>query len=312
MALTFTQINAAAAQACDGALGFTDGTDDYILGGWTSGTGTLDAFWKSTNNGVSFAAQTAFAYPAHTFASAKKGNVLYVVGGDVYSPINSGGYIKSSKKFEGGAWVSIAADCGIANRCIGQLVCDGTDFYYFGGQQGELISSGVYHTVLKSTDNCATFTSILADTTPYFTGGLLWGAVVYFKGLFWKIGGAMYDSNPVIRTYVTKIYSSSDAITWTFRGNFKGIGRHYHQCVVYNNKIRLIGGYNMFYGNNIGDVWTIDWDGTNLTQVYEGTVSFTPRHAHTAWVSADGILVFGGTDNDSPTINNDLWLITEA
>jgi hypothetical protein len=312
--VNYTQKSPSVAQACDGALGFSDGTNDFIAWGWISGSTSIPNLWKSTNGGSSFAAQADLPYPAHTLAAAKKANDIYVVGGDVFNPINSGDFIRSSGKFVGGVYSQIAANCGIADRCLGQLVYnDDTDeFLYFGGQRGVNITDGVYNTVMKSTNNCNSFTVIQADTTPYFAGGLLYGAVIYFKGLYWKICGALYDNNTAARTYVTKIFSSPDGITWTYRDDFKGIGRHYLQTIVYKNKIWLFGGYNSCYGGNLDDVWTIDWNGIRVQQQYMGTTPFTPRHAHTCWLNSQGIMFFGGTDNDAPTLNNDIWLITET
>lgn len=311
--LNFEQIAASVAQPCDGAVGFWDGTDNFIAWGWTASSNTLNKFWKSTDGGATFMALPDLPYPAHTIATTKKGNVLYAVGGDVFNPINSGDFIRSSGKIEAGVYSQISANCGIENRCLSQLVYnpDADEFLLFGGQEGTNITDGVYHTVMRSTDNCASFTTILEDTTPFFTGGLLWGSVIFFKGLYWKIGGAIYDNIVAKRTYVTAIFSSPNGISWTYQGQFKGLGRHYMQLVEYNGKMRVIDGYNPGYGDNMADIWTLDWNGIRVLQTYEGGTPFTPRHAHSCWVTDAGIMLFGGTDNDAPTLNNDLWLITE-
>jgi hypothetical protein len=311
--LNFEQIAANVAQPCDGAVGFYDGTNNFIAWGWTAASNTLDKLWRSTDGGVTFAALPDLPFPAHTLATAMKGNVLYAVGGDVFNPINSGDFIRSSGKIESGVYSEIAADCGIEDRCLCQLVYnpDADEFLLLGGQQGTNISDGIYNTVMRSVDNCASFSTILADTTPFFAGGLLWGSVAYFKGLYWKVGGAMYDNIVSKRTYVRSIFSSPDGIDWTYQGEFKGHGRHYMQLIEYNNKLRVIDGYNPFYGDNLADIWTLDWNGIRVLQTYEGSTPFTPRHAQSCWKNDAGILLFAGTDNDAPTVNNDLWLITE-
>lgn len=303
MALSYTLKSNNQAFAGDGFLGYNQDGVDYLFGGWTSAGGSTNTTYKSLNKGTTFTLESNFYQAAHTMASAIKNNVLYVVGGDVLAA-NS-----SSYKFEAGVWSQIAADCGTANRSLGQLVEHNGDFYYFGGQTGLTIGT-VFNTVLKSTNNCLSFTEINADTKPEFYGGLHWGAVVSYKGLLWKICGGMYDNNPAIRTYDTQVFSSPDGITWTSRGMFKGIGRHYHQCIVYNNRIYLFNGYNSYAGNNLNDVWSMGFAGGKVDWRYEGITDWGTRHALAIWQSGDSLLMFGGTANPGNVEQRECWEIT--
>jgi len=312
MSLRFTEKSASVAQACDGAVGWYDGTYDYILGGWLGGTTTLAKFWRSANGGASFSAQSDFSYPFHTAANCVVNNVLYLVGGDIYSPqpANSNDYVRSSMKFEAGSWSTIAADCDMADRCLSALVFLDDAFYLIGGQATTDKTGTVYNTVLRSDDGCANFTSILADTKAQgFGSGQVYGACVAWRGLLWMICGGVYDNDVVKREPDRHIFSSPDGITWTYRADFAGVGRGYPECIVYNDRLYVIGGYNGMYGANLQGVWTIDLlaDGRFIQEFHLPT--FSDRHAHSAWVSSAGILVFGGTSNAG--LKSDCWLIEE-
>jgi len=314
MTVTYTQKTAASGvSATDGRFGFRIGTTDYYVSGWLGGDSTQKKFYKSTDNGATWTVQTDFLYEGHTFAAAVKGNNAYIVGSDVQYKTNTGDWNRSSNVFNGTTetWSQISADCGIQNRVLGQLCVLGDDFYLFGGQTTALKSDTVYDTVMKSTDDCATFTVINSNTRPQFKGGLHWGAVVVYRDLFWKIGGAIYDSNAVIREHDTAIYTSPDGVTWTYRCEFKGIGRHYHQLVVYNDKIWVLNGYNFAYGPNIADIWTVEFTDPVVTQTRIGDAGYSARHALSAWVTPGGILITGGSTNAN-TATDDVWLITES
>lgn len=312
MTVSYSLINTGATEgSTDGAFGFSDGVAEYITGGWGGGTNTRKSFHKSVNGGVNFTQQSDFLWNGHSFASCIVNGVAYVVGGDVYSPINDGGFIKKSAKFESGTWSQISADCGIENRCIAALVYLNDDFYLIGGQE-DTTKATAYHTVLKSTDGCANFTSILADSTPYFKGGLTWGAFCVYKGEIWRVTGGVYTDSIIYREHRTAMHSSVDGINWTYRGEFRGLGRNYPQLIVYNEKIWVIGGYNGCYGGNLADIWTIEVLASGkIVQNYVGVPDFSGRHAQTCWINSDetGILMFGGTTNSGAT--NECWLITE-
>lgn len=321
--MTFTQKSSNQYFTADGVFGFSDGTYDYLLGGWQSGATRKD-FHRSADGGVTFTAQTDFGYRAHTWQACfdiDEGKA-YLVGGDTYNQISEGDWRRSSHKFEAGSWSQIAANPGIENRCLGSLVKLGDDFYLIGGQDVHTNNTPtVYDTVLKSTDGLQTFTTILADTkTQGFRGGLLWGSCVAYKGEIWKVCGSIYLASPNLwrRGYETNILSSSDGITWTWRARFKGAGRHYHQCVVYNEKIYV---FNGFHGTvvsltdspgNLKDFWTIEkLSSGKIVQTYKGLCDWGSRHAATVWANHNGIMFFGGTGTASDLACQDCWLYTE-
>lgn len=319
MTAVFSQKSAACCQSCDGAFGFSDGTADYVVGGWTGGSTSLKAFWKSTDVGANWVQQSDFAYKFHFGAVCVYNNVAYVVGGDYYNFTVDGAYKKSSYKFQGGAWTQIASDCGMGNRCLAALVCLGGDFYLIGGQS-DLTKNNVFDTVLKSTDGCASFTSILADTKPSgFRGGLVGGAYCVYKNLIWRVGGGIYTDTAKAREYDTAIYTSPDGINWTYRGEFKGPGRNYSQLAVYNDKIYIFGGFNDLTSGshvespgNMKDYWTIELlSSGRIVQTYKGLCDWGTRHAHTVWANSSGLMMFGGSGKAGGLITGECWLFTD-
>ena len=315
----FTQKSTNQYFATDGVFGFNDGTYDYLTGGWAGGSTTYNYFYRSSDDGATFSAQTAFTFNAHTFQSCVANNVAYIVGGDTYNKTVGGDWKRSSHKFESGAWSQIAANPGIADRCLGALVYHNDDFYLIGGQYNLTVASA-YHTVLRSTDGLTTFTEVLSDTrTQGFFGGLLWGSVVSYKGLLWKIGGGVYTDTPYwCRKYDTNIFSSPDGVSWTWRGRFKGAGRNYPQCLVFNDKIYVFNGFNpLTHANvqspgNMSDYWTLELlSSGKIVQTYKGTTDWGTRHALACWLGNGGIMMFGGSGGVGGTPTRECWLYTD-
>lgn len=304
MALTFNLKSNNQAFPGDGFLGVHSGGADYLIGGWNAIGRQRSTVYKSTDGGVTWVQQPDFYQAAHCMASAIKNDILYIVGGDVENGQNSLAY-----QFDSGTFTEIVEDCGINNRVLGGMAQLNGDFYYVGGQVGLEINQGIFNTVLKSTDNCQSFSVIKADTKPQFKGGLLWGGIVAYKGLLWKICGGLFDTLPTIRTYDTQVFSSPDGITWTSRGMFKGVGRHFHQCIVYKGRIYLFGGFNSYYGNNLDDIWSMGYSNGKVDWRYEGTAPWGTAHALSVWNSGDSLLMFGGSANPDNIEMQQCWQI---
>jgi len=305
---------------CDGVFGFSDGTYDYLAGGWAGGTVTYDVCFRSSNVGVTFASHSTAPHAFHTGATCVVDGIAYLVGGDLYNKSRDGDWIRTSSKFEAGAWSQIAANPGIENRCLAALVFLNDNFYLIGGQAEANKTGTIYDTVLRSDDGLLTFDVILADTkTQGFRGGLNWGGVVVYRNLIWKICGGIYSGGLLEREYDTSIFSSPDGITWTYRGAFRGIGRHFHQCVVHNDKIYVFNGFsgaytgaNVLSSGNLTDYWTIEMLASGkIVQTYKGTTDWGAHHALTCWTNASGIMMFGGSGEVSGNPTQECWLFTE-
>ncbi len=317
----FTLRAASVAQLGDGTFGFYQGGYDYLLGGWVSTSPfTNNKFWRSGNNGVTFDAMPDFAYPLHTPMACVVDEVAYLVGGDTINFTFGGAYIRSSWKCENGVWSQIAADPGIENRCIGCLVHMNGAFYLIGGSSStDKAAATHYRTVLRSDDGLQTFTTILADTrTQGFDTPLAHGSYCVHRNKIWRIGTGGYHGIFYLNEPETSILSSSDGITWEYRGRFKGLGRTYPQVLSHNGKIYVFNGNNPGAYESTADVlsssdgdmrdwWTIEeLNGGRLVQTYRGQTGWDHRHAAAMWSSPNGIKCFCGS-----VATPDLWTLEE-
>lgn len=289
----------------DGSWGFSIGGDDYIAVGWFGGTTTTTQFYKSTNDGNSWTLLGNVPFTGrHTVASYNLASGAYIVGGDVFNTPPA----TDSWVYNGTIWTQKASNCGIGQRSLMGAAYFNNDYYLIGGQVGLLASLGIYNNVLKSTDDCVSF-SQTGPTTP-FTGGNLWGACASYKGKLWKICGGVYDNNLSNRTYPTEIYSSLDGINWVYEGMFPGQGRQYHQTIEWDGLLWVIGGVNTTNppgAYNLNDTWYSN-NGVDWTQLPLGT--FIGLHAHTCWIGADGNLhSFGGSTNPGTITTNKYFVL---
>lgn len=304
----FLQRASAVAQVCDGAWGFwIQGEQaDFIVGGWESGP-INKKVWKSVNEGVTFTAQTDCPWPFHATATTVVNDIAYIVGSDTIHITQEGSYQNGSAKYQSGSWSTIAANCGIANRSLCALAYLGSSFYLFGGCDSITDPNPTYFdTVMRSDDGCATFTTILADTKPQWKSNLAWGGFVSHRGKLWRIGTGINAGNS---HYDTLILSSTDGITWTYRGNFRGLGRWYHQLVSHNGSLWVFNGKNFRYSGNAAyggdmiDYWKIDeLNGGKILQTYMGSTGWSNRHAPAIWSRPRGFMCFGGSGSSGSAL----------
>lgn len=284
--------------AMDGTFGFHIGGYDYLVGGWDGTAPTYKTVFRSANRGVTWVAQTDFNHKFHTAATCVVNDKAYIVGGDQLSPSVDGDWRRSSHKFEAGSWSQIAANPGIQNRCLGGLIFYNDSFYLVGGQDDNS-GSTTYDTVLRSDDGLVTFNSIQSDTkTQGFTNPLSWGSLCVHQGLMWSICGSRHAG-----PHGKRIFSSSDGITWTYRGEFRGLARTYCQVLSHNGKIWVFNGHNIAFnstGNptgNLREYWTIEvLNGGRIVQTYKGNTGWDRRHAMSIWSTPYGIMCALGSD----------------
>lgn len=298
--------------ARDGSWGFSVGGDDYVAVGWFGGSTTTRQFFKSTNDGNNWTLLGNVPFTGrHTVASFNLPTRAYVVGGDVFNIVNDGQYAKDSWVYDGTSWTQLAVNSGIGDRCLMGAVYHNGAFYLVGGQKTRYAADGVYSNVLRSTDDCVSFSQI-GGATP-FTGGNLWGSVASYKGRIWKVCGGIYDdANLANRTYPKEIYSSADGITWAYETIFPGQGRQYHQTFVWENLLWVVGGSNTTNapsGYNLNDTWYSD-NGVDWVQSPSGP--FIGLHAHTCWIGTDGnVHSFGGSTNPYTVPTNKYYVLNK-
>lgn len=291
--------------------------NNYVYGGWSTGSTTFNNQFRSSDGITFVAAPNAPWLPAHAFASAFANGSMYKVLGDPFNISNNGHYDSTSWRTSDTSWVQLATDNGLYTygpRWGGQLIHCETNglFYYIGGQVNLTVAGGVYNEIYKSTDSCRTFTRI-STTTP-FVGGLLWNSFVNYKNRIIKIGGTTYDNDVTRRTYPREIFTGkivADTIQWTLAGYMpiKMIGRHYQFLIEFDGLLWLGCGYNNWRGNNIQDVWCSD-DGINWMQ--QSPSSMPARHAQACWIAPDGMHVqFGTTNAGGGSTSSDGWILTK-
>lgn len=146
------------------------------------------------------------------------------------------------------------------------------------------------------------------DNTARFSVRENFQAVV-FKNKFWVIGGRNGSASSA-SSYKNDVWSSDDGINWT-QQSINGThfsARDYHQVVVFQNKLWVIGGTTINGYKN--DVWS-STDGVNWTEelthsASPGANQFSRRYDHKVVVFNNKLWLFGGRDG-SGVVKNDVW-----
>lgn len=135
-----------------------------------------------------------------------------------------------------------------------------------------------------------------------FATGRSGDPVVFFNNKYWYLGGL--TSTPAV---TNDIYSSSDGVTWTLETTASPFtARYYHDAVVYNNKIYIIGGFNGTH--SLFDVWSSP-DGINWTNILADTypvdASYGRRSGHKCVVFNNKMWILGGKGDT--LLKNNIW-----
>lgn len=275
----------------DGAVGYYFNNKHWLFGGWndTNAVKTDNEIWSSTD-GINWTDEGNASWDRmHTFGVYQKGDTLFKIGGD--------GYIRDSttwKSTDGINWTQISANNGLSNKILMGYIASptGDTVFAFNGHTSlaPLVTVGTYY---RSVNNGRTF-SLVGSTT--WTGGNLYKCFVYYQNKYWKIAGGEYGNV----SYTNGVYNSTNGVDWTLVTTMPvALQRTYLELKVYDDKIWMFGGNN---GANISDTY-YTMDGINWVKV---SAPWTARHAHTAWVTPNGIYMFGGTGDDSYQ-RNEVW-----
>jgi hypothetical protein len=275
----------------------------YIIGGseismWDS----LNDVWVSTD-GISWEKITSQAPfpPRSDHQAIVFNNRLWVIGGkkDVYSSYNDIWYTEN-----GIDWTQVSNQQNWAPRGGHECVVFNNKLWIIGGLEGDFVDQ-ITNDVWYSEDG---ETWEIAAESP-FPGHLNFECVVKDNKI-WLIGGNLAND---AQTITFDIYYSSDGIDWELVGDSESWPeRADHQCVVYDNKIWIMGGYN--YGSgHYNDVWYsengIEWNRLLTTN------NWPERDRFSACVFNNLIYVIGGyvgypyeiEQTDEPII--DVWYL---
>lgn len=132
-------------------------------------------------------------------------------------------------------------------------------------------------------------------------------AAVVFKGKMWILGGTENYYFGDEASLKNDVWSSSDGATWKMATAGAGWSpRAYHQAVVLNDKIYVLGGGNYvprYQAKN--DVWCSE-DGVTWTQLTE-SAPWHPRLWFSSVVYRDRMWVLGGWSNNPSKNWGDVW-----
>ena len=141
-----------------------------------------------------------------------------------------------------------------------------------------------------------------AGWTPRLAAGM-----VVFRGKMWILGGSEQYYYGDAKSLKNDVWSSSDGVTWTqATANAGWAPRAYHQAVVLNDKMYVMGGgnYSPFYAAH-NDVWSSD-DGEHWEQVTPAA-GWAPRIWFSSVVYRERMWVLGGWSNNPSKNWGDTW-----
>jgi len=127
-------------------------------------------------------------------------------------------------------------------------------------------------------------------------------AAIVFNNRIWLIGGASFESGG-FNYRLNDVWSSPDGVSWTREVAAAPFGpRAEHTCLVYDNKIWVIGGFAgaLF----LHDVWSSS-DGKNWNAA-TNSAAFSGRGGHASVIYNNKMWVIGGDAGSTP-FQNDAW-----
>jgi hypothetical protein len=302
----------------DGAGLLVYGNKLWLLGGWNPSTVvfpnyTSNEVWNSSDgkNWTQVKPNT-FGTPAFDSSTDWEGrhmagwvvfnNQLWIVGGDSnqchYQP-------NAWNSSDGLHWTQVTSQLPWGARVLFYTLVFNNKIWVMGGQTLVLDTCSGYpqeetffDDVWSSSDG-----SNWVEVTPaaaWDPRGVICGAVV-FQGRMWVIGGGTYGTPQFL---YNDVWSSADGVKWTrVLANAPWQGRIYHDIIVYDNRMWVIGGHAANNGNNLSDVWSSP-DGVHWTQV--PNTPWLARHAESTAVFNGAIFLTGGT-TDLNGSQDDVW-----
>lgn len=263
----------------------------YSFGGWTPGQSYSDVYRSSGDLSEWEKLADAPWFGRHVFGIGEINDKFFVYGGDIYSyPV-----LDCWSTLDGENWTEETSHIPFAWRMQFGSAWDSSAIYIIGGQKNYSIPIDITTPtdILRSTNGSDW--ERVGDGIPYFAR-VLSGAVVFYNGRLWVISGGVFGALVGSR----EVYSSIDSgATWTRENDVPFSGRYYHDCIVWDNKLWVVGGYNT--SGNLKDIWYMDdqgnWNEFIPPQGYIG------RHATGVAVYNDKLVIACGN------MHNDCWII---
>jgi hypothetical protein len=218
--------------------------------------------------------------------------VQYVYKGKMWIVSNDGELFSSA---DGNQWELVNAKPAWGKRyAAGGVVFKGK-MWLFGGHQDRTLKNDIW-----SSEDGVNWKK--APVNAPWSPRQLFGNVVVKDDKIWIIGGGVTDYFP-FKAY-RDVWVSSDGINWKeVSDEAPWPARIWSNCVVYHNRIFLLGGFrSQPVWENRGDVW-YSKDGKEWTQL-KTDLSWDARHEHSSYVFKNNLWVVGG--NKWPLLN-DVW-----
>ena len=216
----------------------------------------------------------------------------YVYKGKMWIVSNEGELYSSA---DGNHWDLVNAKPGWGKRYAAGGVVFKNKMWVLGGLQDQSLKNDIWWS-----EDGVKWTKSSADAP--WSPRQLFGNVVVKDNKMWIIGGGITNYAP-FKAY-RDVWVSEDGIHWkkvTDRAPWPA--RIWSNCVVYHNRIFLLGGFrSQPEFKNLGDVW-YSKDGKEWEEL-KTDVSWEPRHEHSDYVFKNKLWVVGG--NTWP-LRNDVW-----
>ncbi len=273
----------------DGTKTMQIGNYLYSFGAWTADGApkVYNDVYRSTDS-LNTWTQIANAPWAgrHTFGIAQLSDKTYIFGGDAYNPT-----MDYWLTYTGTNWYYMGL-MPCAQRILYGSCSDGVYMYVIGGLSNYNQFRSSAHDVWRSDGNGWIK---VGDGIAAFERNLA-GAAVCFNRKIYVVSGGVYGTG----TGTLEMYSSSDkGATWERETDLPFTGRQYLDCISWDGKLWVIGGYNF---GNLRDIWYMDEYGM-WTQFTGVPADYIGRHA-------TGLAVFNGKlVITNGNYNNDCWVI---
>ncbi len=289
----------------DGVQGYSFNNKMFLMGGWNPNEPvnyplvTNKEVWQSTDGNNWTMIDTADWEVRHCFGSIVHNNKMWVIGGDQLQ-----GHFQKDvwNSADGLNWTKLCDSVPWGDRMTHMSCSFAGKIWVMGGQKivgwaNTLFTE--YNDVWNSTDGINW--SLVTDSAAWNPRGQI-NSVVVFNNKMWLIGGGTYNWD---RKYYNDVWTSTDGITWTpVTHQAPWDAREFHEVIVYNNAIWIIGGYDGNLANGTGnrkDVWYsedgITWHELKNTPWPERHACAVFNHDQSLWVVA------GNMWNDSWRLN---------
>lgn len=278
----------------------------YLIGGWDPYNPidypliTNNDVWWSVD-GFNWQLKAIAPWePRHVFGALVFDNKMWVLGGDQ----NQDHFQKDIwNSIDGKNWNLVTNNAPWGERVTHLTSVFNGKMWVMGGQKivGPGLSNQidtVYNDVWNSSDG-VNWTQV-TSSAQWSPRGQIEGYCV-FKNKMWIIGGGTYDFENSYRKYFNDVWSSSDGVNWTLvKKDAPWSKRQYLEVCVYDNKLWVLGGFNL--DGNRNDVWYSE-DG--ITWIELKNTPWPVRHASSVYNYNKSLwVVAGNLWNDSWRLNN--------